>query len=80
MTHSLPISYSSVLCLLCLGISSRLMMVSKLMVSSSWHTHPSLGSVIPSVAFGTWTLGNGQMPISYVDQALSVGFSHIGED
>jgi len=35
------------------------------------------GNAIPSIAFGTWTLGNGQASIDYVDQALSVGFSHI---
>jgi len=43
-------------------------------------TRPSrpLGNAIPSIAFGTWTLGNGQGPIDQVDQALSMGFSHIG--
>jgi diketogulonate reductase-like aldo/keto reductase len=44
-------------------------------------THSSsrpLGNAIPSIAFGTWTLGNGQGPVDKVDQALSVGFSHIG--
>ena len=44
--------------------------------------HPPLmysGNVIPSIAFGTWTLGNGQGPIDQVDQAISVGFSHIGK-
>jgi diketogulonate reductase-like aldo/keto reductase len=35
------------------------------------------GTVIPGIAFGTWTLGNGQGGVDYVDQALSVGFSHI---
>lgn len=35
------------------------------------------GNVIPSIAFGTWMLGNGQGSIDQVDQALSVGFSHI---
>jgi len=35
------------------------------------------GNLIPSIAFGTWTLGNGQAPVDYVGQALSVGFSHI---
>jgi len=35
------------------------------------------GNVIPSIAFGTWTLGNGQGIIDQVDQAISVGFSHI---
>jgi len=35
------------------------------------------GHAIPGIAFGTWTLGNGQGPIDQVDQALSVGFNHI---
>lgn len=35
------------------------------------------GNVIPSIAFGTWTLGNGQGPIDQVEQAISVGFNHI---
>jgi diketogulonate reductase-like aldo/keto reductase len=35
------------------------------------------GTVTPGIAFGTWSLGNGQAPVDYVDQALSVGFSHI---
>lgn len=35
------------------------------------------GHAIPSIAFGTWTLGNGQNPIDQVEQAISVGFSHI---
>ncbi|KZT18405.1 Aldo/keto reductase [Neolentinus lepideus HHB14362 ss-1] len=35
------------------------------------------GHMIPSIAFGTWTLGNGQGPIDQVEQALSVGFDHI---
>jgi hypothetical protein len=36
------------------------------------------GHEIPSIAFGTWTLGNGQQSIDNVDQALETGFSHIG--
>ena len=36
------------------------------------------GHAIPSIAFGTWTLGNGQNAIDQVDQAISVGFGHIG--
>jgi len=36
------------------------------------------GNAIPSIAFGTWTLGNGQNPIDKVEQAISVGFNHIG--
>ncbi|KAI0338423.1 Aldo/keto reductase [Trametopsis cervina] len=35
------------------------------------------GHSIPSIAFGTWTLGNGQQSIDQVDQAISVGFDHI---
>lgn len=37
-----------------------------------------LGRDIPSIAFGTWTLGKGQGIIDQVDQAISIGFSHIG--
>ncbi|TFK50509.1 Aldo/keto reductase [Heliocybe sulcata] len=35
------------------------------------------GHAIPSIAFGTWTLGNGRGPIDQVEQALSVGFDHV---
>ncbi|KAF9244488.1 NADP-dependent oxidoreductase domain-containing protein [Melanogaster broomeanus] len=35
------------------------------------------GYYIPSIAFGTWTLGNGQGPIDQVEQALDNGFNHI---
>ncbi|KAJ7677950.1 Aldo/keto reductase [Mycena polygramma] len=35
------------------------------------------GNEIPGLAFGTWKLGNGDGPISQVDQAISVGFSHV---
>ncbi|KAJ7097606.1 NADP-dependent oxidoreductase domain-containing protein [Mycena epipterygia] len=35
------------------------------------------GHEIPSLGFGTWKIGNGDAPISQVDQAISVGFSHI---
>ncbi|KAI0261215.1 Aldo/keto reductase [Gloeopeniophorella convolvens] len=35
------------------------------------------GNEIPGIAFGTWTLGNGQDPIDQVDQAINVGFNHI---
>ncbi|KAL1941679.1 hypothetical protein VTO73DRAFT_7118 [Trametes versicolor] len=35
------------------------------------------GTSIPSVAFGTWTLGGGTQATDFVDQAISVGFSHI---
>ncbi|KAJ6616347.1 NADP-dependent oxidoreductase domain-containing protein [Mycena sp. CBHHK59/15] len=32
---------------------------------------------IPSIGFGTWKLGNGESPISQVDQAISLGFAHV---
>ncbi|KAI6011948.1 NADP-dependent oxidoreductase domain-containing protein [Pisolithus marmoratus] len=35
------------------------------------------GYYIPSIAFGTWKLGNGQGPIDQVEQALDTGFNHI---
>ncbi|KAK7691553.1 hypothetical protein QCA50_004952 [Cerrena zonata] len=35
------------------------------------------GTSIPSIAFGTWTLGTGQQSTDHVDQAISVGFNHI---
>ncbi|KAH9975418.1 Aldo/keto reductase [Lactifluus volemus] len=35
------------------------------------------GNVMPSIAFGTWMLGNGQGPTDLVEQAISVGFGHI---
>ncbi|PAV19557.1 Aldo keto reductase [Pyrrhoderma noxium] len=35
------------------------------------------GTTMPSIAYGTWTLGNGQGVVDQVDQALNVGFSHI---
>jgi len=35
------------------------------------------GTEIPSIAFGTWKLGNGQTTIERVNQALEVGFTHI---
>ncbi|KAJ7843364.1 Aldo/keto reductase [Mycena olivaceomarginata] len=35
------------------------------------------GREIPSIGFGTWKMGNGDGPISQVDQAISVGFSHV---
>ena len=40
---------------------------------------PTEGHQIPSIAFGTWKLGNGQGPIDAVESALAVGFDHIGE-
>ncbi|KAJ3872488.1 Aldo/keto reductase [Lentinula edodes] len=35
------------------------------------------GYEMPTIAFGTWKLGNGDGPINQVDQAINVGFSHI---
>ncbi|KAJ3534654.1 hypothetical protein NMY22_g6829 [Coprinellus aureogranulatus] len=35
------------------------------------------GTAIPSIGFGTWRLGNGDKPTDEVEQALSLGFSHI---
>ncbi|KAI1798298.1 Aldo/keto reductase [Ganoderma leucocontextum] len=35
------------------------------------------GTSIPSIAYGTWTLGNGDNAVGWVDQAISVGFNHI---
>jgi diketogulonate reductase-like aldo/keto reductase len=37
------------------------------------------GREIPSIAFGTSRLGNGQWTVDAIDQAIWVGFSHIGE-
>jgi diketogulonate reductase-like aldo/keto reductase len=39
--------------------------------------HFSSGSLIPGIGFGTWKIPLGGMTISQVDQAISVGFSHI---
>lgn len=36
------------------------------------------GTSVPNIAFGTWTLGQGQQSTDKVDQAISVGFNHIG--
>lgn len=35
------------------------------------------GTSIPSIAYGTWKLGNGQATTDHVNDALSVGFTHI---
>jgi len=35
------------------------------------------GTSIPSIAFGTWKLGNGETTITNVRQALTLGFTHI---
>ncbi|KAJ7505912.1 Aldo/keto reductase [Mycena galericulata] len=43
-----------------------------------WNSIPlNDGREIPSIGFGTWKIGNGQGPIDQVDQAISLGFSHI---
>ncbi|KAF7362533.1 NADPH-dependent conjugated polyketone reductase C1 [Mycena venus] len=43
-----------------------------------WETHElDDGYKIPGLAFGTWKLGTGDGPIDQVNQAISVGFSHI---
>lgn len=39
----------------------------------------TIGTSIPNIAFGTWTLGNGRSPVDQVDQAIETGFDHIGE-
>lgn len=35
------------------------------------------GLVMPSIAFGTWKMGNGQVVVDQVDQAIETGFSHV---
>ncbi|KAF5391006.1 hypothetical protein D9757_004061 [Collybiopsis confluens] len=35
------------------------------------------GYEMPTIAFGTWKLGNGQGTIDQVDQAINVGFNHV---
>ncbi|KAH9919462.1 Aldo/keto reductase [Epithele typhae] len=35
------------------------------------------GASIPSIAYGTWTLGNGDQATGHVDEAINVGFSHV---
>jgi diketogulonate reductase-like aldo/keto reductase len=35
------------------------------------------GHEIPTIAFGTWRIGNGDKPVENAKTALSVGFSHI---
>ena len=37
------------------------------------------GNAIPSLGFGTWKIPKGQTTTDQVDQAISVGFSHIGQ-
>ena len=35
---------------------------------------------MPSIAYGTWTLGNGQGPIDQIAQAFDTGYHHIGKN
>jgi len=35
------------------------------------------GHVIPGIGFGTWKMGNGEVVVKQVDQAISVGFDHV---
>ncbi|EKM53309.1 uncharacterized protein PHACADRAFT_259582 [Phanerochaete carnosa HHB-10118-sp] len=35
------------------------------------------GNEIPSIAYGSWTLGGGQPTVDHVDQALDGGFNHL---
>ncbi|KAJ7585683.1 Aldo/keto reductase [Mycena floridula] len=35
------------------------------------------GRKMPTIAFGTWKMGNGDGTVHQVDQAISVGFSHV---
>jgi hypothetical protein len=37
------------------------------------------GYSIPSVAYGTGSMGSGQWPIDQITQAFDTGFYHIGE-
>jgi len=39
----------------------------------------SAGNPIPTLAIGTGRMGKGQVPVDQVSQAMSIGFSHIGE-
>lgn len=43
------------------------------------HNLLETGREMPTIAFGTWKMGNGDGTIGQVDQAISVGFSHIGK-
>jgi diketogulonate reductase-like aldo/keto reductase len=42
------------------------------------HSTPS-GYVMPSIAYGTWTLGSGQGPIDQIAQAFDTNYYHIGK-
>ena len=55
-----------------------LVTISSLRVNTDKETK-TLGYSIPSIGFGTWTLGNGQGPVDQVEQALENGYNHIGE-
>lgn len=36
------------------------------------------GDEIPGIGFGTWTTGNGQQATDQVEQAIGIGFDHVG--
>jgi hypothetical protein len=55
-----------------------LVTISSLRINTDKETK-TLGYSIPSIGFGTWTLGNGQGPVDQVEQALENGYNHIGE-
>ena len=82
-SHALS-RYSFVLT--CLGTRSASTLVSSLsfrlrmptIVNRTRNLLGYAGYSIPSIAFGTWKLGNGQGVIDQVDQALVNGFDHIG--
>lgn len=37
------------------------------------------GRELPEIGFGTWKVGSGQTVVDQVEQAIEVGFDHIGE-
>ena len=37
------------------------------------------GTSIPNIAFGTWKMGKGDGAVDLIEQAIDVGFDHIGE-
>jgi diketogulonate reductase-like aldo/keto reductase len=38
----------------------------------------TVGHLMPSIAFGTWRIGNGNGPINNAKEAFKVGFTHLG--
>lgn len=36
------------------------------------------GDQISTIGFGTWTTGNGAQAVDQVEQAVELGFDHIG--